>query len=62
MSSFWKDKHFGEIVKSGNVFFLVVSIDVLSVSIRFSIRFCIYEHIKNYVFTSSFENNEFSKL
>ena len=35
----------------------VIYIDVLSVSMRFNIRFCIYEHIQNYVFATFLENN-----
>ena len=34
--------------------YFVLYIDVLSVSMRFSVRFCIYEHIQNYVFATLF--------
>ena len=34
----------------------VFYIDVLSVSMSFSVRFCIYEHIKNFDFAMLFEN------
>ena len=30
----------------------VVYIDVLNVSMKFSVRLCIYEHIRNYVFAT----------
>ena len=34
----------------------VLYIEVLNVSMRFNIRFCIYEHIQNCVFATLFEN------
>ena len=36
--------------------FYVLYIDVLNVSMRISVSFCICEHIKNYVSATLFEN------
>ena len=36
----------------------MLSIDVLNVSMRFSAKICIYEHIQNYVFATFIEHIE----
>ena len=40
----------------------VLHVDVLNVCVRFSVQFCIYEHIQNYVFAALLEHIVFRNV